>query len=168
MSENDSLFAPNRVKQAISESCYDVPEVAEKIGKSLDLVYRWQQGSRQPRLDDLFQLAKVTRKPLEYFFGGTAPLLGSEPTPREALAVLSDIVGRLEQSEARVEKLTGYLEELVGDDPAKWPPGLMDELKERVGESDPDAADWEESLKMGSLEPADDKPADKKRGKGAG
>ncbi len=108
--EHQSAFDPNRVKRAIAESSYDPAAVAEEIGKSLDLVYRWQQGSRQPRLDDLFLLARATRKPLEFFFGEDGHYLERlEMRPREALNLLGQMLDELEDNREKLSRLLVYL-----------------------------------------------------------
>lgn len=56
-----------KIKKAIKESLLTQEKAAEKIGTSQSAIGNWISGSREPSLESLKKISKITGFPLSYF-----------------------------------------------------------------------------------------------------
>lgn len=80
-------------------SSISVGDLAEATGKSVDLVYRWERGEREPGVVELQKVAMRLGIDVTDFF---VPPTRNNASPREALLILQGVV---ERSEALADEI---------------------------------------------------------------
>ena len=94
-----------------------VGDIAEASEKSVDLVYKWERGEREPGVEELQRIAQRAGVKVAFLFGESENDL---PTPRQALDVLTELVETAEAQERQLSQFRAVVRELVGEDSVNW------------------------------------------------
>lgn len=59
-----------RINLLLTNSIYNVSDLAQLLGKKRQLIYNWKYGTMHPTLPDLLKIANFFGVPLEYLISG--------------------------------------------------------------------------------------------------
>lgn len=107
-----SNFA-SRLRLARREARLSQVELGQALGVSGQSVKEWEAGRASPHFDRLSDIARVTEKPLAWFFQAGEAAEGTHETLRHAL-------GELDRLSASLDRLRERLFPLVGAETRPW------------------------------------------------
>ncbi len=73
-----------QIRSALKEAGLTQEEAAHRLGKALQTVSNWIRGLTEPKHGDIRAIAKVTGKPVAYFFAEEDDTTGSVASRRAA------------------------------------------------------------------------------------
>ena len=78
MTRNQNEAFVKKLKIALLESHLNTVSLAKKLGIQPGSVSKWMTGENNPKLSTLKKIAKITEKPINYFFDNSTEVKGNQ------------------------------------------------------------------------------------------